>query len=117
MRRRRPARRENSRDFFLGSQAHAAEPHRPFWRIPLWADTLMDGPSYITSSGDGRYVDCGRPGVPEGGPGPIPNSAFRGPVGYRCIHGIAWDPFYPPRCKFAFVKHPEGWIRILLLLS
>lgn len=74
-----------------------------------------DGPYYITPSGDGFYAECGRPKVPypEDGYGPAPNTTFLGPVGYRCIRGrYADDPFYPPRCRTAFISGPNGWSRV-----
>jgi hypothetical protein len=73
-----------------------------------------DGPYYITPRGDSFYIDCGRPRVPypEDAYGPNPNSKFFGPVGYRCVRGTyAMDPFYPPRCRTAFIKTSRGWAR------
>jgi len=95
----------------LGSQANAAN---------ISVGTLHggvsynDGPYYITPWGDSYYIECGKPRVPyrEDANGPKPNSAFFGPIGYRCIRGTyAVDPFYPPRCRTAFVKTSNGWRR------
>jgi hypothetical protein len=76
---------------------------------------MDDGPYYITPWGESAYIECGRPKVPywEDSPGPRPNSIFFGPVGYRCIRGTyAYDPFYPPRCRTAFVREGDRWVRV-----
>ena len=72
-----------------------------------------DGPYYVTPGGYSFYIECGRPRMPyDNAYGPIPGSAYFGPVGYRCIRGTyAYDPFYPPRCRTSFVQTPNGWRR------